>query len=265
MPYFQRDNASLFYVSGGKGQPILFLHGWACDSQDFVFQIPFFQSLNYRTIAFDARGHGRSSIPSVSDPEQLRPEVTSDDATALLEHLDITQQTPVIVVGHSLGCLTASLLAVRSPELVKALVLIDPMYYQTAAAHAGFTKALSGGRSHEVLAHSFATKSVTKDTPEWLKTWHRMRLLGTPEWVVFQTAYQKNVVEPAIGNWEVCRDHLAKRNCPRLVVLKDKDNMEKEKGLGSTRADRFEIVGAGHWLHVQEADRFNAIVQEWSP
>ncbi|KAK6077414.1 alpha/beta hydrolase fold [Seiridium cupressi] len=250
MPYFQRDNASLFYISEGKGQPILFLHSWACDSQEFIFQIPFFQSLNYRTVAFDARGHGRSSIPSVSDPGQLRPEVTSDDATVLLEHLGITQQTPVIVVGHSLGCLTASLLAVRSPELVKALVLIDPMYYQTAAAHAGFTKALSGGRSHEVLAHSFATKSVTKDTPEW---------------IVYQTAYQKNVVEPAIGNWEVCRDHLVKRNCPRLVVLKDKDNMEKEKGLGSTRVDRFEIVGAGHWLHVQEADRFNAIVQEWLP
>lgn len=259
MPYFHRDGVSLFYINEGQGPPVLFLHGLACDSQDFIFQIPFLQALGYQTIAFDARGHGRSSVPPESRPEQLRPEVTSDDAVALLIHLDIT--APVFVLGHSLGCLTASLLAVRSPWKVRALVLVDPIYFQTAEAHEKFTMALTGhGRAHEVLGRVFA---LPEEKPAWLRTWHRMRLLATPEWVLYQVAYQKQVVQPAVGTWEVAREVLVKRACPRLVVLKDEVNLENEKTLGLVRRDRITVLDGGHWLHVQEAVAFNQIMGDW--
>lgn len=263
MPHLQRDDATISYFSEGQGQPVLFIHGWACDSQDFIFQIPFFRSRGYRTIAFDARGHGRSSIPSVSNPGELRPEITADDAAALLRHLGITAETPALVVGHSLGCMVASLLSIRAPDLVRGLVLVDPMYYQTAEAHVGFMQVLAAEGAHALLARIFSTISVTEETPEWMKTWHRMRLYGTPEWVVYQTAYQKNEVEPAIGNWEVWQEVLARRTCPRLVVLKDELNLAKERGLGVRECDRLEVINGGHWLHVQAAGRFHEIVADW--
>ncbi|KAI1856175.1 uncharacterized protein JN550_013902, partial [Neoarthrinium moseri] len=60
--------------------------------------------------------------------------VTSDDTAALLRHLGVTAQIAATVVGHSLGYLTASLLAVRSPELVRMPILINPMYSNPVAS-----------------------------------------------------------------------------------------------------------------------------------
>lgn len=257
MPHLVRDNVSLFYVSEGQGPPVLFLHGWACDSQDFIFQIPFFKALGYQIIAFDYRGNGRSSLPPESSPEQLRAEVTSDDAVALLKHLNITE--PAIVVGHSLGCLVASLIAVRSPKLVKALILISPMYYNPAARYSAFCAMMEHERARQVLEPIFSSTVG----PEWLKTWHRMRLLGTPEWVVYQTGYQ-NSLEPAYCTWETGRTFWpTRRMAPRLVVFSDDTNLAKERELGVGDKDRLELLAAGHWLFVQEPDHFNALVQDW--
>lgn len=135
------------------------------------------------------------------------------------------------------------------------------MYYETAAAHEGFTRAFAGdGGAHEVLGRSFAQPD---DKPAWLRTWHRMRLLATPEWVVYQVAYQKNVVKPTVGNWEVARGMFGRRGCPRLVVLKDETNLEKERSLGLGEKDGLMVLDGDHWLHVQEAERFNQIVGRW--
>ncbi|RTE84726.1 hypothetical protein BHE90_000739 [Fusarium euwallaceae] len=154
MPHLVRDNVSLFYVPEGQVPPVLFLHGWTCDSQDFIFQIPFFKALGYQVIAFDSRGNGRSSLPPESSPEQLRAEVTSDDVVALLQHLDITE--PAIVIVHSLGCLVASLLAVRSPKLVKALVLVSPMNYNLVARYSEFCAMMEVGKARQVLEPVFS-------------------------------------------------------------------------------------------------------------
>ncbi|KAM0424575.1 hypothetical protein ACHAPT_010294 [Fusarium lateritium] len=257
MPHLIRDHISLFYISEGQGPPVLLLHGWACDSQDFIFQIPFFKALGYQVIAFDSRGNGRSSVPPESSPEQLRAEVTCDDAAALLQHLGVTE--PAIVVGHSLGCLVASLLAVRSPKLVKALVLISPMYFNPAARYSSFCAMMEGGNVYQVLEPIFSSTVG----PEWLKIWHRMRLLGTPEWVVYQTGYQ-NSLEPAYCTWEMGRTFWpASRVAPRLVVFPDDVNLNKEKELGVGDSDRLELLDAGHWLFVQDSDGFNAIIKDW--
>ncbi|RSL85612.1 hypothetical protein CEP51_003237 [Fusarium floridanum] len=240
MPHLVRDNVSLFYVSEGQGPPI-----------------PFFKALGYQVIAFDSRGNGRSSLPPKSSPEQLRAEVTSDDVVALLQHLDITE--PAIVVGHSLGCLVASLLAVRSPKLVKALVLVSPMNYNLVARYSEFCAMMEDGKARQVLepVFSFTVK------PEWLNTWHRVGLLGTPEWVVYQTGYQ-NSLEPAYCTWEMSKTFWpTRRMAPRLVVFPDNTNLAKERELGVGDRDRLELLASGHWLFVQEPDRFNATVKDW--
>ncbi|KAF4451688.1 alpha beta hydrolase [Fusarium austroafricanum] len=108
-----------------------------------------FKSLGYRVITFDVWGHGRSSVPPETSPEQLRPEVTSDDTVALLHSLDISE--PCIVVAHSLGCLIASLLSVRSPDVVKALILAGPLYYQQVAQLTVFYDMMKGGNARQIL------------------------------------------------------------------------------------------------------------------
>lgn len=247
MPHLIRDKVSLFYISEGQGPPVLLLHGWACDSQDFIFQIPSFKDLGYQIIAFNSRGNGRSSSPSESSPEQLRAEKTGDDAVVLLKHLNIT--APAIVVGHSLGCHVASLIAVRPPELAKALILISPMYYNPAVQYSVFCAMIEDGKARQVLEPIFSSTIG----PEWLKTWHRMRPFGTPEWIVHQTGYH-NSLEPVYLTWETGRTFWpTRRIAPRLAVFPDDTNLAKERDLGIGDRDRL----------VQEPGRFNAIVKDW--
>ncbi|KAI8627159.1 Alpha/Beta hydrolase protein [Xylariaceae sp. FL1651] len=257
MPCLNIGGSSIFYVDEGDGPPLLFIHGWTCDVQDWVFQLPYFQALGYRTIAFDTRGHGRSSVPQEGSEAELSPETTVNDAVMLLEQLGITNARSVTVFGHSSGCLIASLLALRQPTLVKALVLISPMYYRPAA------EGLAPGRKLDSDAHGFVNKifegSGTVETPGWLTTWHRIRLLGVSEFVVREAAYQR---EP-LSSWESVQGILPKRICPRLVTLPNELNRVKEKQLGMGMHDRIEVINSGHWMHLQDSSRFNTLVRDW--
>jgi non-heme chloroperoxidase len=55
------DGTEIFYKDWGKGQPIMFHHGWPLSADDWDGQMLFFLGHGYRVIAHDRRGHGRSS------------------------------------------------------------------------------------------------------------------------------------------------------------------------------------------------------------
>ncbi len=56
-----KDGVEIFYKDWGKGQPIVFSHGWPLSADDWDTQMLFFLRHGYRVIAHDRRGHGRSS------------------------------------------------------------------------------------------------------------------------------------------------------------------------------------------------------------
>ena len=58
-----KDGVEIFYKDWGKGQPIVFSHGWPLSADDWDAQMMFFLNHGYRVIAHDRRGHGRSSQP----------------------------------------------------------------------------------------------------------------------------------------------------------------------------------------------------------
>src|SRR5256885_9512470 len=74
MPYItvgkeNSGNIDLFYKDWGKGQPIVFSHGWPLSADDWDTQMLFFLRHGYRVIAHDRRGHGRSTQrPSSTGP-----------------------------------------------------------------------------------------------------------------------------------------------------------------------------------------------------
>ena len=74
-----------------------------------------------RVIGLDDRGHGRTSVPA--DPGRLKNwNIFRDDLAAVFRR----QRGPVIALGHSRGGTASLLVAARNPELVRALILIDP-------------------------------------------------------------------------------------------------------------------------------------------
>ena len=56
-----KDGTQIYYKDWGKGQPIVFSHGWPLSADDWDNQMMFFLNHGYRVIAHDRRGHGRSS------------------------------------------------------------------------------------------------------------------------------------------------------------------------------------------------------------
>src|SRR5437899_8489018 len=54
-------NIDIYYKDWGKGQPIVFSHGWPLSADDWDAQMMFFLGRGYRVIAHDRRGHGRSA------------------------------------------------------------------------------------------------------------------------------------------------------------------------------------------------------------
>jgi len=53
-----KDGVDIFYKDWGKGQPIVFSHGWPLSSDDWDTQMEFFLNNGFRVIAHDRRGHG---------------------------------------------------------------------------------------------------------------------------------------------------------------------------------------------------------------
>ena len=91
-----KDGTEIFYKDWGKGQPIVFSHGWPLTADDWDGQMLYFGQLGYRVIAHDRRGHGRSA--QTSDGNDM--DTYADDLAALFEKLDLKD---AILVGHSTG------------------------------------------------------------------------------------------------------------------------------------------------------------------
>ena len=91
-----KDSTEIFYKDWGKGQPVVFHHGWPLSADDWDSQMMFFLGKGYRVIAHDRRGHGRSSQPWNGN----EMDTYADDLSELIETLNLNGIT---LVGHSTG------------------------------------------------------------------------------------------------------------------------------------------------------------------
>jgi proline iminopeptidase len=113
--------ASLYARVVGRGQPVIVLHGGPDFDQSYL--LPELDQLakSYRLIYYDQRGRGRSA-------EGVRPEDVTlasdiDDIDKVRQHF---QLDTVTLLGHSWGLVLALEYAVRHPEHVSRLVLMNP-------------------------------------------------------------------------------------------------------------------------------------------
>jgi len=134
-----KDGTNLFYKDWGKGQPIVFSHGWPLSADDWDNQMLFFMAQGYRVIAADRRGHGRST--QVADGHDL--DHYADDLAAVTSHLNLKD---AIHVGHSTGGGEVVRYLARHPDksVVKAALIsaVPPLMVKTPANPGGLPKSV---------------------------------------------------------------------------------------------------------------------------
>ena len=132
-----RDGVEIFYKDWGKGQPIVFSHGWPLSADDWDAQMLFFLGKGYRVIAHDRRGHGRST--QVGDGHDM--DHYADDLAAVTAHLGLED---AIHVGHSTGGGEVVRYLARHAErrVAKAAIIsaVPPLMVKTAANPGGQPK-----------------------------------------------------------------------------------------------------------------------------
>src|SRR5438477_1255867 len=143
-------NIDIYYKDWGKGQPIVFSHGWPLSADDWEGQIMFCLMQGYRVIAHDRRGHGRSTQTSSGH----NMDHYADDLAALTAHLDLKG---AVHVGHSTGGGEVVHYLARHGEsrVAKAVIIsaVPPLMVKTATNPGGLPKDVFDGLQAQLAAN----------------------------------------------------------------------------------------------------------------
>jgi pimeloyl-ACP methyl ester carboxylesterase len=176
------DGVDLFYRDWGAGHPVVFVASWSLPSESWSYQMLALLDAGYRVIAFDRRGHGRSTDPGRGyDFDTL-----AADLAAVLDALDLHDVT---LVGHSMGCneIVRYLHRYGSARVAGAALLgtMTPFVLQAPDNPDGIPAAWFEAMRREQLMVDFPqwidenmAPFVMPETPSGMRDWVRGMALG---------------------------------------------------------------------------------------
>jgi pimeloyl-ACP methyl ester carboxylesterase len=164
----ERAGVELSGDETGEGVPVVLLHGLTATHRYVVMGSKHLERSGHRVVAYDARGHGRSS------PAPSRSAYAYEDLGRDLEAvLDARGIERAVLAGSSMGAHTALWLALHAPGRVGGLVVITPAYDPASHEREGrleYWEALADGLERGGV-EGFIAASGRRDVPEsWRET-----------------------------------------------------------------------------------------------
>jgi pimeloyl-ACP methyl ester carboxylesterase len=253
------DGVELYAEVHGEGTPVLFSCAFSTTHENWRGQVAPLVSRGFRVILWDHRGHGRSALPE--SPDAYSMEQVVEDFASVLDWG--APGEAAVLVGHSFGGLASLHFATRSPERVRALVLLGsgPGFKKPEAAagwmertertaryieERGFEAFVRGkagatcvGRRPELPGARVAAAAIEAQSPHSVATFAR-RVVGPAPPVI---------------------DELAGIEAPALVLVGEEDGpfvQAAEVMASKLPHARHELIpGAGHVANLEQPELFN--------
>jgi pimeloyl-ACP methyl ester carboxylesterase len=255
-----RSTAKLFMTDVGRGKNVMFLHGWTCDSYDWSWQLPLFES-KYRVVALDLRGHGRSEIMPAGS-------YMPGDYVADIEALIATKYSgqKFVIVGHSMGGQIAARLAVKRPDMVRAVVSIDGSLgfsEDAAKLFAQTTHDLMVG-DPGVVAPALFQLVYGPSTDPAFKVWHARRVQGMPPDVVRESFRPLFLGDGQVGVGEASAKFCQSLTVPFYHLCRDPAQADRMRPWFSHMKSKVDLwPHSGHWIMQDRKKDLNVAVTAW--
>lgn len=125
-------------VKGKGSQVMMFAHGFGCDQNMWRFVVPAFEE-DYKIVLFDHVGAGGSDLSAFIPGKYEKLEGYADDIIKIATDLEMRD---IIFVGHSVSALMGIIASIKSPGLLKSLILVSPSpaYINDGDYVGGFTR-----------------------------------------------------------------------------------------------------------------------------
>lgn len=255
--------ARLFHTDTGVAdapKTVMLLHGWTCDSHDWSWQLPALES-RYRVIAVDLRGHGRSEV---MPPGTYMPDHYVADVEALIAGR-FPGQRPILM-GHSMGAQVAARLALKRPDLVRAIVSVDgslgfpdaftPVYQKTVDD-------LMAGDPGTVAPALFQLFYGPNTDPAY-KRWHARRAQGMPAHVVRESFGPLLVGLGQVGVGDASAAFCRRLTVPVYHLCTDAAQADRMRPWFTHPGSKVDVWSdAGHWIMLDRTADVNAAVTAW--
>ncbi|MFZ6748172.1 alpha/beta fold hydrolase [Undibacterium sp. Ren11W] len=259
-----KDGIEIYYKAGGVGPTVVLSHGWPLNADSWDIQMQHLACNGYRVIAYDRRGHGRSS-DSWSDNNM---DTFADDLASLIDTLDLQQ---VSLIGFSMGGGDVARYIGRhgTGRLSKAALIsaVPPLMLKTESNPVGtpiavFDEMREKLRFDRSLAYQDISTSFFGANRSGSSATKGMQ---DAFWLLGMQSSSKSTFDcvKAFSETDFTED-LKKFDLPTLIVHGDDDQIVPIAAAGLASAKiintaRLEIYqGAPHGLTHTHADRLNA-------
>jgi len=250
VPYIERDGSRVFFTDEGTGPPVILGHSLLCSGEMWASQLPALTE-QYRVVNVDYRGHGQS------DPA-ARGLTLYDLAEDMIAILDLVGIERAVWAGVSIGGMVALRAAIRHPERVGGMIVMDARSSAEARLKSAKYRSMVLGSKllgmqrlvPSVLPIMFG-KTTLETRPELIDEWRQR----------FEALEVNSFVGclDALSHRESISSRLPTIDIPTLVVVGEEDaaqpperSREIADGLPNSRL--LVVRGAGHLSCVESPE-----------
>jgi len=261
MPFFKHNGIELYYITEGKGEPLVLISGLG-SKNSWTFQIPFF-SKSMQVITLHNRGVGKSSRPDY--PYTMNMYI--DDIKALLNHLEIKEK--ITLCGISMGGMIVQHFVLKYPKIVKNLILCATTAYHEEVSNVIESQKVMENSTLEQKFKVRVASLYSRPFRKKLKTDIQTYEILKKNFMEDPTRLQDYINQGAAIRDHDTRNQLSKITQPTMILVGDEDRIII--GLHHSELLHKKIPNStlkiiektGHGFVVEESDKVNDILMNF--